>query len=302
MATGPDASILTILRDITERKQAEQEVRRLHETLEHRVDERTQQLNEANANLQAFANTAAHDLRSPLRTINSFSEILLEDYATKLDDAGRTHLVRISKASEHMGRLLTDLLEYSRITQADLHLEPLELEKAVHDVVTILGDEIAAKSAGVTVQPPLPRIIGHPATVTVIINNLVSNGLKFVAPGVQPRIQIRAEIIGENVRLWIEDNGIGIRREDLEKLFGAFQRLHGKETFAGTGLGRGARAARGGTDGRPSRRGVATRARQPVLGGVPARRHRPGHRSDTLTWSSRRTAAIQISGRLTRGI
>jgi signal transduction histidine kinase len=249
------------------------ELRQLNQQLEARVRERTAQLSQANENLQTFAHSAAHDLRAPLRAIKSFSTIALEDYAPRLDADGCSLLDRIVKSADRMQQLLGDLLEYSKMSQADLKLEPVGLQEAVRNALALLEVDLRAKNALLTVQESLPVIRGHPATVALLINNFVSNALKFIPPAVQPRISIWAELKAESgsqraqagetgsgsantpqstapssqspapqsstpfVRLWVEDNGIGIAPQDQKKLFGVFQRLQSKEAYPGTGLG-----------------------------------------------------------------
>lgn len=222
--------------DLAQRKRGEEEVQQLNATLEDRVETRTRQLNDANTELQIFCSTAAHDLRSPLRRISSFSEALLAEYGAKLDQTGTFYLERISHSAEHMARLLDDLLEYSRTTQAELKLVSVDLEEAVQAALELTEGALASR-AEIIVEKPFPPVAGHRATVVMIISNLIANALKFIAPGVRPRVHIRPEDAGSHVRLWIEDNGIGIKREDIGKLFNAFQRLHSREKYPGTGLG-----------------------------------------------------------------
>jgi len=210
---------------------------RANAELERKVQERTAQLIEANSSLQTFASSAAHDMRSPLRAIKSFSSLVVEDCGPNLGAEGRSMLERISGSADQMARLLDDLLEYSRMTQAELKLEPVSLRAAVKQVLTLLEGDIQAKKAAVTSTEPLPEVIGHAATVVVLINNLVSNALKFIPAGVQPQVRIWAERKGPCVRLWVQDNGIGITPEGQSKLFVAFQRLQSKHAYPGTGLG-----------------------------------------------------------------
>ncbi|HEY5915088.1 MAG TPA: ATP-binding protein [Verrucomicrobiae bacterium] len=276
-----------ILRDITDRmdaeaalKQARDDLAVANTQLERKVEERTAQLREANTNLQTFAYTAAHDLRAPLRAIRSFSAILLEDYGAHLGDDARSLLRRVTEASDQMKQLLDDLLEYSKVSAQEIKLEPVSLKTAVAEALKLLEEDIRTRRATIAVTDPLPSVIGHQATVVLLIQNLLANALKFVAPDLPPRIRIWAEPVrgtashvqsqrpapaepaapeGQSppsfgadryetaltdprpptprVRLWIEDNGIGIPAEDVGKIFAVFQRLHSKQAFAGTGLG-----------------------------------------------------------------
>jgi PAS domain S-box-containing protein len=230
--------------DITERRLAEEAVRharddlaRANIDLERKVSERTAQLVEANASLQAFAYTAAHDLRSPLRSIRNFSLIVKEDCASNLGSEGQSLLDRVVGSAEQMDRLLNDLLEYSKMKQADLSLGPVNLGKAVGEALAMLDVDIKAKNAAIDVAEPLPEAIGHHATVVLLINNIVSNAIKFMPPDARPEIRIWAETAPLHVRLFVQDNGIGIAPEHLEKIFAPFERLHSKTVFAGTGLG-----------------------------------------------------------------
>ncbi len=245
-------------------KAARDELARANEALERKVQERTAQLVEANANLQTFAYSAAHDLRAPLRAVTNFTNVILADYATKLDEEVRSLLERVAESAGHMHRLLDDLLEYSRVAGAEVSLGPVSMRGSVREALKFFEGDIRASNATVSVTDPLPDVVGHGATVAVLLTNLLSNALKFVAPGVPPRIHIWAEArkhetgtrlqepqpaasvtssprpstaAPSTVRLWFEDNGIGIAARDVGRLFSVFQRLHSREAYPGTGLG-----------------------------------------------------------------
>ncbi len=240
LATDRELRVIA-MRDVTEQRRTEQALAasesRRREELERVVAERTAQLREANENLQNFTHTAAHDMRSLLRGIISFSEIAREEYGPKIDANGNMLLQRVSSSANQMALLLADLLEYSKMSQAELRLEKTELNLIVKQVVALLDDELKLRDAVVHVVEPMPAVKGHPATAVVLVSNLVSNAVKFVARDKQPRIRISTAERGEFVRLTVEDNGIGISPEDLTKLFSIFQRIHSKYEYPGTGLG-----------------------------------------------------------------
>ncbi|HYG35295.1 MAG TPA: PAS domain S-box protein, partial [Clostridia bacterium] len=234
---GRPVSRVAYALDITELIAAREAQARSREELERQVRERTAQLVEANANLQSFAHSAAHDLRSPLRTISSFSQVTLEECGNQVSPMVRSMLERVLQSSEQMGRLLNDLLEYSKMSQTQLKLEPVSLEAAAKEAMDMLQQDIAAKHAAVTLDLPLRNVLGHSSTVVLIISNLISNAIKFMPEGTQPQIRVWADRTGNIVRLNVQDNGIGIAPENIEKVFGAFERLHGKSAYPGTGLG-----------------------------------------------------------------
>ncbi|HXG63270.1 MAG TPA: ATP-binding protein [Planctomycetota bacterium] len=240
----PDEGLLRLLGSLGRqiglfvlRRRAEEELQRLNQTLERRVRERTRELEEALEDVSTFAYTVAHDLRAPLRAMAGFSQALLEDYAAGLDPAGQDCARRIAEASRRMDDLIQDLLSYVRITQADLTARPERFEEAVDGALADLADEIARRRADVAVERPLGSVLAHGRTLRLVLAQILSNALKFVAPGTVPRIRVRAEPRGDFVRLWVEDNGIGIPPEYHGRIFGVFERLHRLEEYPGTGIG-----------------------------------------------------------------
>lgn len=217
---------------------------RLHEQLERsaeelseRVVERTAELAERNAELDAFAYTVSHDLRAPLRAMRGFGQALLEDYGGVLDAEGRDYAERIVGAAGRLDTLISDLLAYSRLTRAELAPGRVALAAVVAQVLRERSAELEAAGAAVEIESTLPDVTAHGGTLAHVLGDLVGNAVKFVRAGVDPRVRLRAESRGGAVRLWVEDNGIGIEPEHLERIFRPFERLHGRESYPGTGIG-----------------------------------------------------------------
>jgi PAS domain S-box-containing protein len=230
-------SVANILSTAITRKQTEDEIRQLNASLEARVKERTQQLEEANHELEAFCYSVSHDLRAPLRAIQGFAQVLMEDYDNLLDDMGREYLNRLTTAAAHLDTLILDLLAYSRLGRTQIQLSQVNLATVIEGILSELDSELQEKQAQVIVKTALPIVRSHQSTLNSAITNLIVNAIKFVKCDINPVVQIWAEVKGDNLRLWVEDNGIGIAPEHQERIFRVFERLHGVESYPGTGIG-----------------------------------------------------------------
>ncbi|MBE9157279.1 response regulator [Nodosilinea sp. LEGE 06152] len=231
-----------LLEDISDRKQAEVDLQQLNTTLEIRVQERTIELQAANQDLEEFAYSVSHDLQAPLRAIQGFAQILLEDLSETLDASSSATLQRIVANAQHLNTLITDLLTYSRLRRAEIHSEPVSLSSVLDNVMAQLNSDIQQQQAQVHIDEPLPIVQANRLILTQVLSNLLFNAVKFVAEGVQPQVRIWAEErveAGEpsTVRLYIEDNGIGIALDRHEQIFSPFTRLHGEADYPGTGIG-----------------------------------------------------------------
>jgi signal transduction histidine kinase/CHASE3 domain sensor protein len=205
--------------------------------LEERVKERTQQLEESNQELESFSYSVSHDLQAPLRAIEGFAQILLEDYSDRLDEIGHEYAGRIVAAASRLDKLIQDLLAYSGLGRAQIGRHRVDLATIIKEVLDELEPDLNATNARVVVESPFPLAIAERNIIKQVITNLLSNAIKFTAPGVPPLVRVWAEERSKYIRLWIEDNGIGIAPQHQERIFTSFERLHGIETYAGTGIG-----------------------------------------------------------------
>jgi signal transduction histidine kinase len=171
-----------------------------------------------------------------LRAQQSFAQLLLDDYKDSIDETGREYVQRIIKSARRLDRLVEDLLTYSRLSRSDLRFEIVDLNKILADVQAQLTEEVRNQNGTISVAALHP-VCGYEPTLNLVITNLVANALKFVRPDVAPQIRVWSEEKGDCVRLWVEDNGIGIAGEHRDKIFGVFQRLHPMEKYPGTGIG-----------------------------------------------------------------
>ena len=214
-----------------------QRVGEAQQRLEDRVQARTAELQERNEELEAFAYSISHDLRAPLRAMGGFSQALLEDYGERLDATGRQYAERVVAGASTMDQLIRDLLSYSRITRSELRLARLDLHHAMQSATEQVADEVAARHARVVVDEPLPAVVGHDTTLAQVLANLLGNAVKFVPVERTPEVHVRAELRDGRVRVWVEDNGIGVAPEHHERIFRVFERLNPAEDYPGTGIG-----------------------------------------------------------------
>ena len=205
--------------------------------LEVKVAQRTEQLEEINKELKAFTYTISHDLKAPLRAIQGFATALNEDYGEDLDDLGIEYTERLVGSAQYMDRLIQDLLVYSRLSRSEIQLHSLDLSTVILKATRTLEHEIKQCQAQIVVVNPLGEIWANETILLQVVSNLISNALKFVASNTVPRIEIRSEVREDLLRLWVEDNGIGIKPEHQKRIFRVFERLHGSESYPGTGIG-----------------------------------------------------------------
>tara|TARA_Y100000589_G_scaffold99295_2_gene93845 strand:- start:2383 stop:3825 length:1443 start_codon:yes stop_codon:yes gene_type:complete len=200
--------------------------------LESKVEERTAELKAANQELEAFSYSVSHDLRSPLRAIDGFSQALLEDYADQLDSAAMGYLERVRMASQRMGVLIDSMLWLSRVTRQEIVTRTVDFSLMCEEVVRDIQDREPARTVSVTVQPNM-SLRCDSRLMRIVVTNLVDNAFKYTLYTALPKIEIGCR---EGV-YYIRDNGAGFDMRYVDKLFGAFQRLHSKDEFEGTGIG-----------------------------------------------------------------
>ena len=217
-----------IIRDISLRRESEERIANLNETLRRRASE----LETLNHELEAFSYSVSHDLRAPLRSIDGFSQAVLEDYGARLDDHGRDYLQRVRNAAQRMGRLIDDLLKLARVTRAELSLQPVDLSALAQDIGVEMASRYPDQPVAFEVRPGL-QAEGDPALLRVALENLLDNAWKFSRGRAPARVEVGATEGG----FFVLDNGVGFEPAYADRLFRPFSRLHDASTFPGTGIG-----------------------------------------------------------------
>jgi PAS domain S-box-containing protein len=229
--TGELVGFSKITRDMTDRKRLMDQLQQYAHELELRIAERDQ----TNADLEAFSYSVAHDLRAPLRAVEGFTDAVLEDFGGQLPERAREYLQLVVRSSERMDRLISDLLQYSKVSRAEIACSPVDLQAAVEEALQAF-DEQTRSRISTDIEPGLAAM-AHRRTLVQAVYNLASNALKFYPAGEAPHAEIRAFRSGDNAIIDVHDNGIGIEPRFQEQIFKIFERLHSPDRYPGTGIG-----------------------------------------------------------------
>lgn len=235
-AKGEVLGVVLVFHDALEARNTQKALKSYSQDLERKVADRTMTLQQTVLELEAFSYTVSHDLRSPLRAMQGFSQAIMEDYGDKLDAQGKNYLDRINNAAQRLDRLIQDLLSYTRLSRQEVALIPLDLGKAIRDVIEH-DPNLQSPAASIQIEGTFPNVLGQEAALIQVLSNLLGNATKFVATGTVPKIRVWAEDLGTKVRLSIQDNGIGIKPENFERIFQIFVQINEPHLYGGTGIG-----------------------------------------------------------------
>ncbi len=236
LLTFAEHSRIALLSVIEDHKEAEEEITRLNQQLEKRVLERTTQLEQANAELEAFSYSVSHDLRAPLRAMDGFSSVILAEYKDQLDQRGQHYLTRIQEASKRMGLLINDLLDLSRVSRTDLHKEEVNLSMLATEVASEVEREFPDTKVEFEIEKDI-LVLADRNLLQILLENLLANAVKFSSQNEIAQVSLGMVTHADEILLVIRDNGVGFNMEYVDKLFSPFQRLHGATEFPGTGIG-----------------------------------------------------------------
>jgi PAS domain S-box-containing protein len=239
-----ERKVAILFTDISERRRSEtallaakNEIGQHALHLEQMVAERTGQLQETIGELEGFSYSVSHDMRAPLRAMQSFASFLVDEYANKLDEQGVHYLNQIMRSAVRLDSLIQDVLSYTRILHSKLPLARIDLDRLVREIIETFPNGQPIKPE-IHIKGRLPDVLGNEALLAQCVSNLLSNGAKFVSAGTTPRMEISAEAARDNsIRVWFKDNGIGIAPENHDRIFRLFERIHPVTDYEGTGIG-----------------------------------------------------------------